>query len=604
VVKATPIFGFVLASLLMAGPGHSAEASDLPEGIFRSQWELLPTNVQTQVLDSLSLLEVPDEDFNSLRIHPLGKLFYVCDMGGLPMRSGTAETASANEAVPAGVVPIDTPPVFHSRPGSTNILFLDFNGHVVTNTAWNSYPDFATPSWDCRPYAIDADDTTFSVAEQLAMQVIWERVAEDYAPFDIDVTTEQPAAWNRRTGHVLITPEIDKNGNECPHFNAGGIAFVDVFGDEDYSYDYAGECLSPAWVLNYEVAGYAEYEAEASAHEMGHNLELSHDGTKTSAYYGGHENGSIGWGPIMGAAYGRDVSQWSKGDYRLSNNAEDDLAILASQISYRADDFGNDHGAAAALAVGATGAVFQAGVIGMDLDLDVFQFTASSGMVQVSVSPYRDAVSTTWGGNLDVVLELYDSSGTLMATNNPELETTASLSVLVSNGVYYLHIKPTGVGDPFLAPFPSGYVQYGSLGQYTIAGTVSVNLDVDEDGLPNDWEVAYFGAETNALPHADADGDGADNLTEYISGHNPTNPGSVFKATAFMAPSTSGVPAVITWDSIENRIYHVDWSDDLVYTPLTNNISGDQPYPANSYTDSVERTSGQNYYRVDVRLEQ
>lgn len=595
--------------------GHGAapiHLTDLPAGHLRTQIEALPANIQTQVLSRISALDIPEMDFEALRVHPRGNLYYVCDFGGAPVLGKPSRSTDGFQTNPVkavepavfeSAVPVSSPPLFHSLPGSTNVLFLDFNGALITNTYWNTYPGYEEPFWDCRPYSIDADETTFSVAEQQAIQTIWERVAEDYAPFDIDVTTEQPSVWNRYTGHVLITPETDKNGIECPHFGAGGVAFVDVFGETYYSYDYAGECLSPAWVLNYELAGYAEFEAEAAAHEMGHNLALSHDGTKKDSYYDGHENGSIGWGPIMGASYNRDVSQWSKGDYTLSNNSEDDLAIISSQISYRPDDFGDDQLSADVLSVGPTGRVYQAGVVEHNTDIDVFRFTTSSGLLDIIVSPYRDSVSTTWGGNLDVVLELYDEAGVLMAADNPTLETMASLSAVVTNGVYYLHVKATGVGSPLQKPFPNGYVQYGSLGQYTITGSIAMNLDWDGDGLPNDWEADYFGDMTNAISSADSDGDGQDNLAEYISGFDPTNEMSVFKIEDIPMPVTNGAPFIITWNPIAGRIYNVGWSDNLSNAAFSNLVEG-LSHPQNSYTDMVERIGPVHFYRVDVRLDQ
>jgi hypothetical protein len=588
-------FCFGFSARAAAQPSGARPLEEIPAGIFRTQLESSPADVQTKALEKVAMLNIPDIDFASLRLHPRGEFSYVCDFNGLPP-TGQAEVMPAVPTVFTSPVPISSPPVFHSRPGAPHVLFLDFNGAVVTNTAWNSYPTFAEPSWDCRPYALDGDDTTFSVAEQQAIRTIWERVAEDYAPFDIDVTTEEPAAWNRYTGHVLITPEFDKNGVACPHEGSGGVAFVDVFGNVDYSYDFAGECYSPAWVLNYETPGYTEYEAEAAAHEMGHNLALSHDGTKKEAYYGGHENGSIGWGPVMGTAYGRNVSQWSKGDYRLSNNPQDDLAILAAHITYRPDDFGDSDGTAAPLSVGLTGTVFQTGVVERTTDTDVFVFDADAGSIHLYVSPYRDTVNPTWGGNLDAVLELYDAEGTRLATSNPLLETKADLTASVSNGIYYVHVSSTGVGDPFSAPLSTGYTRYGSLGQYTLTGTVPVSPDLDGDGLPNEWEQLYFSSPTGAIANIDTDGDGAGNLEEYISGHNPTNPASVFAISSV----TGSVPFIVTWNSIEGRLYNVEWSTNLVDGVFTN-ISGDLPYPAGSYTDSVERLPPANFYRVEVQ---
>lgn len=128
--------------------------------------------------------------------------------------------------------------------------------------------------------------------------------------------------------------------------------------------------------------------------------------------------------------------------------------------------------------------------------------------------------------------------------------------------------------------------------------------DRDNDGMPDEWEVQYLGS-TNALATADADNDGFDNLSEYISGTNPSDPNSFFGITSFTALPDEGTPFVVNWTSVEGRVYNVLWSDNLMYSAFTNhNLSGDLPYPANSYTDSVEHVGGQSFYRVDVRLDQ
>ena len=132
---------------------------------------------------------------------------------------------------------------------------------------------------------------------------------------------------------------------------------------------------------------------------------------------------------------------------------------------------------------------------------------------------------------------------------------------------------------------------------------IRISVDFDADGLPDFWEIKYFGDFTNAMSAIDFDSDRLNNLAEYISGHDPTNSGSVFKVNSFTPPSTGSTPVTIAWGSVSGRIYNVEWSDNLIHTTFTN-ISGDLPYPTHSYTDTVERAGLQNFYRVNVQLDQ
>ena len=53
---------------------------------------------------------------------------------------------------------------------------------------WGSYTNITTPVYDS-----DGDVTTFSEVELAYIQAVWEVVAEDYAPFNINVTTVEPS---------------------------------------------------------------------------------------------------------------------------------------------------------------------------------------------------------------------------------------------------------------------------------------------------------------------------------------------------------------------------------------------------------------------------
>jgi hypothetical protein len=127
-------------------------------------------------------------------------------------------------------------------------------------------------------------------------------------------------------------------------------------------------------------------------------------------------------------------------------------------------------------------------------------------------------------------------------------------------------------------------------------------VDTDSDGMPDLWEMQYFGNSTNAVASLDSDGDRTDNLTEYIAGTNPTNAASFFSIINFTVTATTDPSFIVSWEPVYGRIYGVAWSDQLSNT--FTNISGDLPYPAGSYTDTVERAGPQHFYRIGVRMEQ
>jgi autotransporter-associated beta strand protein len=84
-------------------------------------------------------------------------------------------------------------------------------------------------------------------------------------------------------------------------------------------------------------------------------------------------------------------------------------------------------------------------------------------------------------------------------------------------------------GIPTLTGLPSGLS--GHLSTTQSGGIDLVLDDSDEDGLPDSWEMTYFGHLGHG-PADDPDDDGTNNLTEYLLGLNPANGSSAFRALA------------------------------------------------------------------------
>ncbi len=78
------------------------------------------------------------------------------------------------------------------------------------------------------------------------------------------------------------------------------------------------------------------------------------------------------------------------------------------------------------------------------------------------------------------------------------------------------------------------------------SGTVSRldPADVDGDGLPDWWELAWFGSATAALANADADGDGATNLAEWLAGTHPLDAQDEPAVLPFVAPAITSPNAL------------------------------------------------------------
>ena len=385
-----------------------------------------------------------------------GKLFYKEPAATPAQRSKAAASPKrAKQAVAAAVGPAFE---LHSKAGSNRVIYLDFDGHTITGTAWNTNGKPATVN--VTAYDTDGNTSNWSTAEQDVVREVWARVAEDYAPFDVDVTTQAAAesaitrssSTDKQYGtRVLIDPTTwYQSGCGC-----GGVAYVGVY-DNTSQHAY----YQPALVFTKGVGTGAKNIAEAASHEAGHNVGLSHDGTASQGYYAGHG----AWAPIMGVGYSKAISQWSKGEYSGANNKEDDFAVVGQNgLALRADDHGNGTSDATALTLGAT----TSGIYASDSDVDTFRIDLAAGTFTFAAN------AAAAGGDLDIKLQLLNSAGTVIATADPAsgqsnsgtpTGLSASISRQVTAGRYYLRVDNTGYGDPL----STGYSTYGSRGAYTV----------------------------------------------------------------------------------------------------------------------------------------
>lgn len=390
------------------------------------------------------------------------------------------EVAEALQAVPPSTSTVFT---LQSFPSATATAYLDFDGETVSGTQWASGA------------TINAVPGNFSETD---IRNIFNLVSEDYRGFNINITTDiniyNKAPKNRRMRCIFTPTNTASPG-------AGGVAYIG-------SFTWGNE--TPCWVFN---SG-AKNAGEAASHEIGHTLNLRHDGRTSPSedYFTGQGN----WCPIMGAGYSKSVVQWSKGEYANANNTEDDISIITTRngFGFRTDDYGNTIATATSLTVGTGGTVVatsNSGVIMNRTDVDVFKFTTGGGNISLTISP-----AATYA-DLDIFAAILNSNGDTLNKYNPTT-LSCTVSTNLTAGTYYLSIDGVGAG----LPTSTGYSDYASIGAYSISGSIpqgSNNNILPNLAITSPLNNAIIeGPSTIVIMATATDPDGSIKLVEFFNG--------------------------------------------------------------------------------------
>jgi len=360
-------------------------------------------------------------------------------------------------------------PALSSRPNSTNTIYLDFDGHAVSFGPWVTY-NHDTPIV-AAPFDLDGDPNVLSVSEQAAIRKIWDQVAEDFAPFDVNVTTVDPGVERLVTGITRATGSGTRIVVTSTTWasSGAGLAVVGSFGRGQLSDGLWID--TPGWIFSERLLRNADFVATASSHEAGHAMGLRHDGADpkpawctSAAYYCGHTHPHGTWAPIMGTGYDRPTTQWSRGEYPGATNLEDDVAIIERALGFVPDDHGDTPDTATPLAAPST----ILGLAGFG-DVDAFTLATGDAPVRVTLTPASSSVEVP---NLRAALVVTDAAGNEIGRADPDLPAgwTASLELSGAGAQHHFQIVPVGLGTP-----ATGYSAYASAGAYrlTVAGTSS-----------------------------------------------------------------------------------------------------------------------------------
>lgn len=409
-----------------------------------------------------------------------------------------------------GIIPLQ------SLPGAPAVIYIDFDGEKGPLLGWGNY---------------DAEPTPGMGNDRI--KEIWQRVAEDFQGFNINVTTDRQVFDKAPLGnrqHCLVST----TNTAAP--NAGGVAHFYSFTS---SYDVV------CWVH------YTDFQANKRlasliSHEVGHTLGLFHDGqdppgSEHVEYYAGQGSGETAWCPIMGNTDFTDLTQWCKGEYAYANNTEDDLAIIATNnnnVAYRTDDYGPVLATAGYLEILPDDSVSNEGILEERSDVDALRFVTTGGFVMLTVS------GVDQGSNVDLLAEIYDSSNHLIAAGNPPALISATVAATLAAGEYTLRVSGVGYGDPLI----DGYSDYGCNGAYLISGTVPGGVKPErfsvEENRPNGTAVG------TVIPRGDH---GGNPLSFMIASGNTGG--------AFAIHPTSGAITVANVAQLNYEALSTQWDD-------------------------------------------
>ncbi|MGB7746448.1 MAG: FN3 associated domain-containing protein [Verrucomicrobiia bacterium] len=234
------------------------------------------------------------------------------------------------------------------------------------------------------------------------------------------------------------------------------------------------------------------------------------------------------------------------------------------------------------------------------LNLSVVPIDGSPGLTTPVTFSYNSALGSPWTtdqrGNGNYSAVWLDNTITGLAGNVSIGTLTVTIPTnATSLSAYAVHFDHASASPNGLAAFP----KQAMTGLITFSSRTNSSWG---DGIPDAWRLRYFLTLNNLLSatNADADGDGVNNLQEYLAGTDPTDPTSFFKTIGNdQGAAQQQQDCVISWPSAIGKQYVIQRSPSLS-TPFWTSVGTNS---GNGTIMEFHDTSGGGirYYRVFVQ---
>ena len=239
------------------------------------------------------------------------------------------------------------------------------------------------------------------------------------------------------------------------------------------------------------------------------------------------------------------------------------------------------------------GADFVAGSNGEAL-IDQMNLVQSSLKEPITISPENEIyikVSNNFIGD-------YDANGWLServhlgALYEPNYLTLDSILPQFYNSIYEPLVDTLPV-PTFGGLLPDVTQERLDIGIQLGIESEELSIDIDNDGLPDSYEISRFSHPSGAQPFVDYDDDGQSTISEYYMGTHPFNPVSKYTINI----SSNGSTAALSMSKANHFIYDVQWCSVVGDVPV--NVVSDI-----STSSILDLPYNHGFYRVCIKDKQ